>query len=122
MGDSILLWLIKYLCILYCCIDCDEIMLIHDCITSYKLKIFDYSLYYTHFSSGFQLEGPLSPAELVGILQRTLEEQGVAFGSAKAKQEEKIRADRRLREEQDAAYLAALQIDKVCISTVHILA
>ncbi|RZC10871.1 hypothetical protein D0Y65_011221 [Glycine soja] len=30
----------------------------------------------------------------------------------RAKQEEKIRADRRLREEQDAAYLAALQIDK----------
>ncbi|KAK7265661.1 hypothetical protein RJT34_33284 [Clitoria ternatea] len=59
-----------------------------------------------------QLEGPLSPAELVEILQRTLEEQGVAFGSAKAKREEKIRADRRLREEQDAAYLAALQIDK----------
>ncbi|KAK7330516.1 hypothetical protein VNO77_24711 [Canavalia gladiata] len=59
-----------------------------------------------------QLEGPVSPAELVEILQRTLEEQGVAFGSAKAKQEEKIRADRRLREEQDAAYLAALQIDK----------
>ncbi|TKY55232.1 Plant UBX domain-containing protein 10 [Spatholobus suberectus] len=59
-----------------------------------------------------QLEGPLSPAELVEILQRTLEEQGVAFGGAKAKQGEKIRADRRLREEQDAAYLAALQIDK----------
>lgn len=52
----------------------------------------------------------------MGILQRTLEEQGVAFGSAKAKQEEKIRADRRLREEQDAAYLAALQIDKVYTS------
>lgn len=48
------------------------------------------------------------------ILHRTLEEQGVAFGSAKAKQQEKIRADRRLREEQDAAYLAALQIDRVC--------
>jgi len=45
-----------------------------------------------------------------------LEEQGVAFGSDRAKQEEKIRADRRLREEQDAAYLAALQIDKVYIS------
>ncbi|KAK7291617.1 hypothetical protein RIF29_06910 [Crotalaria pallida] len=59
-----------------------------------------------------QLEGPISPAELVEILQRTLEEQGQAFGSAKAKQEEKIRADRRLREEQDAAYLASLQIDK----------
>ncbi|KAL2321799.1 hypothetical protein Fmac_026178 [Flemingia macrophylla] len=59
-----------------------------------------------------KLEGPLSPAELLEILQRTLEEQGVAFESAKAKQEEKIRTDRRLREEQDAAYLAALQIDK----------
>ncbi|PON72233.1 UBX domain-containing protein [Parasponia andersonii] len=58
-----------------------------------------------------QIEGPISPAELVEILQRTLEEQGLAFGSCKAKQEEKIRADRRLREEQDAAYLAALQID-----------
>lgn len=60
------------------------------------------------------MEGPISPAELVEILQRTMEEQGLAFGSARAKQEEKIRADRRLREEQDAAYLASLQIDKVC--------
>ncbi|OIW18335.1 hypothetical protein TanjilG_31475 [Lupinus angustifolius] len=58
------------------------------------------------------LEGPLSPAELVEILQRTLEEQGLAFGSAKAKHEEKIGADHRIREEQDAAYLASLQIDK----------
>lgn len=60
------------------------------------------------------MEGPISPAELVEILQRTMEEKGLAFGSARAKQEEKIRADRRLREEQDAAYLASLQIDKVC--------
>ncbi|KDP31063.1 hypothetical protein JCGZ_11439 [Jatropha curcas] len=70
-----------------------------------------------------QMEGPVSPAELVGILQRTMEEQGSAFGHArakpdeekiraKAKEEEKIKADRRLREEQDAAYLAALKIDK----------
>lgn len=59
-----------------------------------------------------QMEGPISPAELVEILQRTMEEKGLAFGSARAKQEEKIRADRRLREEQDAAYLASLQIDK----------
>lgn len=59
------------------------------------------------------MEGPISPAELVEILQRTMEEKGLAFGSARAKQEEKIRADRRLREEQDAAYLASLQIDKV---------
>lgn len=61
----------------------------------------------------FQIEGPLSAGELVEILQRTVEEQGLTFGSAKVKQDDKIRADRRLREEQDAAYLAALQIDKV---------
>lgn len=61
------------------------------------------------------MEGPVSPAELVEILQRTLEEQGLAFGSGRAKQEEKRRADRRLREEQDAAYLAALKIDQVQI-------
>lgn len=60
-----------------------------------------------------QLEGPLSPTELVEILQTTLEEQGLAFGSDKAKRDEKIRADRKLREEQDAAYLEALKIDKV---------
>ncbi|KAL1333932.1 hypothetical protein AAHE18_11G140200 [Arachis hypogaea] len=59
-----------------------------------------------------QLEGPLSAAELVEILQRTMEEQGLAFGSGKAKHESKILADRRLREEQDAAYFAALHIDK----------
>lgn len=61
------------------------------------------------------MEGPISPAELVEILQRTVEEQGLAFGSARAKLEEKMIADRRLREEQDAAYMASLQIDKVCI-------
>ncbi|KAG6584208.1 Plant UBX domain-containing protein 10 [Cucurbita argyrosperma subsp. argyrosperma] len=59
-----------------------------------------------------QLEGPVSPAELVEILQRTMEEQGSAFGSSKLKRDEKIRADRRLREEQDRAYHAALQEDK----------
>lgn len=59
------------------------------------------------------MEGPISPTELVGILQRTVEEQGSAFRSSKVKQAEAIIADRRLREEQDAAYLAALQLDKV---------
>lgn len=45
-----------------------------------------------------------------------MEEQGLAFGSSsRAVEEEKRRADRRLREEQDAAYLAALQIDEVCM-------
>lgn len=59
-----------------------------------------------------QIEGPVSPAELVEILQKTMEEQGLAFGSAHAKEEEKRRANQRLREEQDAAYFAALHIDQ----------
>ncbi|KAI4336188.1 hypothetical protein L6164_014744 [Bauhinia variegata] len=59
-----------------------------------------------------QIEGPVSPAELVAILHRTIEEQGVAFGSAQPKHKENIRADRQLREEQDAEYLVALQMDK----------
>ncbi|KAM7471284.1 hypothetical protein LguiA_009467 [Lonicera macranthoides] len=59
-----------------------------------------------------QVEGPVSPAELVEILQRTLEEQVLAFGHARPNDENKRREDRRLREEQDAAYLAALQIDQ----------
>ncbi|KAH6815757.1 hypothetical protein C2S51_020577 [Perilla frutescens var. frutescens] len=61
-----------------------------------------------------QMEGPVSPAELVEILHRTLEEQGLAFGSgsSRASLEEKRRADRLLKEEQDAAYLAALKIDQ----------
>ncbi|CAA2934247.1 plant UBX domain-containing 10-like [Olea europaea subsp. europaea] len=59
-----------------------------------------------------QMEGPVSPAELVGILQRTIEEQGLAFGSDRGKEDEKKNADRRLREEQNAAYLAALKIDQ----------
>ncbi|KAK4264362.1 hypothetical protein QN277_025553 [Acacia crassicarpa] len=59
-----------------------------------------------------QIEGPVSAAELVEVLQRTMEEQGLAFGSDRARQEEMLRADRRIREEQDAAYLASLRIDK----------
>lgn len=61
-----------------------------------------------------KIEGPVSPAELVEILQRTLEEQGAAFGSGRrANLEETRRRDRLLKEEQDAAYLAALKIDQV---------
>ncbi|KAK8693048.1 hypothetical protein V6N13_070647 [Hibiscus sabdariffa] len=82
-----------------------------------------------------QMEGPIDPAELVEILQRTIEEQGSAFGtsargreqehtnmSARINQDERIRtraeeeaklmADRRLRDEQDAAYFAALRRDQ----------
>ncbi|XP_058113106.1 plant UBX domain-containing protein 10-like [Magnolia sinica] len=58
-----------------------------------------------------QVEGPVSPAELVEILQLTLEEQTSAF-RAKAVEEERRRANRQLREEQNAAYHVALQIDR----------
>ncbi|KAK6920665.1 UBX domain [Dillenia turbinata] len=50
--------------------------------------------------------------QLVEILQRTVEEKGPAFGISRAKEEERIRTDHQLREEQDAAYLASLQLDK----------
>ncbi|KAK9036354.1 hypothetical protein V6N11_078359 [Hibiscus sabdariffa] len=89
-----------------------------------------------------QMEGPIDPAELVEILQRTIEEQGSAFGtsargreqehtnmSARINQDERIRtraeeeaklmADRRLRDEQDAAYFAALRRDQVCHTFGH---
>ncbi|XP_020595281.1 plant UBX domain-containing protein 10-like [Phalaenopsis equestris] len=59
-----------------------------------------------------QVEGTVSPEALVEILQRTLEEQGAAFRLSIVEEEEMIRANRELREEQDKSYLAALQKDK----------
>lgn len=57
----------------------------------------------------------MTPDELVEILQTTLEEHGSAFGNRREKEEEKKRADIRLRQEQDAAYSASLQADQVRI-------
>ncbi|XP_010533463.1 PREDICTED: plant UBX domain-containing protein 10-like [Tarenaya hassleriana] len=65
-----------------------------------------------YFAVVRQIEGPVSPEQLVEILQRTMEEQGLSFQFGKLKEQEKITQDRRLREEQDAAYLAAIQIDR----------
>ncbi|KAL9155632.1 hypothetical protein ABFS82_09G017200 [Erythranthe guttata] len=61
-----------------------------------------------------QIEGPVSPAELVEILQRTIEEQGVAFGSDDvAKHDETTSVDnQRLRDEQDVAYVTSLHVDQ----------
>lgn len=85
------------------------------------------------------MEGPIDPAELVEILQRTMEEQGSASGTAvrgreeehmrarikeeeriraRTREQEKLRADRQLREEQDAAYFVALQRDQVCAYSI----
>lgn len=58
------------------------------------------------------MEGPVSPAELVEILQRIIEEQGLASKTA-SRDRDMMKANRQLREEQDAAYFAALHLDKV---------
>ncbi|KAJ7534479.1 hypothetical protein O6H91_13G096400 [Diphasiastrum complanatum] len=58
-----------------------------------------------------QLEGLKSASELLAILQRVVEEQGSILVAARADQEERT-LNRRLREEQDVAYRAALQADQ----------
>uniref|UniRef100_A0A0D6QSY1 UBX domain-containing protein n=1 Tax=Araucaria cunninghamii TaxID=56994 RepID=A0A0D6QSY1_ARACU len=58
-----------------------------------------------------QVEGPKSPDEFVAILQRVVEESGSVLTAARLEEEER-RHNRRLREEQDAAYQAALEHDQ----------
>ncbi|KAL1542180.1 Plant UBX domain-containing protein 10 [Salvia divinorum] len=58
-----------------------------------------------------QVEGPKSPEELLAILQRVLEESAPVLVSARVEAEER-RTNIRLREEQDAAYQAALEADQ----------
>ncbi|KAL0417158.1 UNVERIFIED_CONTAM: Plant UBX domain-containing protein 10 [Sesamum latifolium] len=48
----------------------------------------------------------------LAVLQQDNGRTRAGIGSGRAKQEEKRQVDRRLREEQDAAYVAALQIDQ----------
>ena len=60
-----------------------------------------------------QIEGPQSPEEMINILQRVLEESAPVLVSARLDAEER-RNTVRLREEQDAAYRAALEADQVC--------
>lgn len=61
------------------------------------------------------MEGPRSVEELVNTLQRVVEEQGAVLVASRVEEEER-QLNRRLREEQDAAYQAALQADQVCYS------
>ncbi|XVF51244.1 hypothetical protein PTKIN_Ptkin04bG0169100 [Pterospermum kingtungense] len=58
-----------------------------------------------------QVEGPKSPAEMLTILQRVLEESAPVLVAARLDAEER-RNNMRLREEQDAAYRAALEADQ----------
>uniref|UniRef100_A0A0D9XEY4 UBX domain-containing protein n=1 Tax=Leersia perrieri TaxID=77586 RepID=A0A0D9XEY4_9ORYZ len=71
-----------------------------------------------------RIEGPVSPSELVEILQRTIDEQRAASGqswpdelaaavrASRAEEEERRRSALRLRQEQDAAYLESLRKDQ----------
>ncbi|KAL5068489.1 hypothetical protein RYX36_019376 [Vicia faba] len=58
-----------------------------------------------------QVEGPKSPEEMLVTLQRVLEESSPVLVAARLDAEER-RNNARLREEQDAAYRAALEADQ----------
>ncbi|XP_010541824.1 PREDICTED: plant UBX domain-containing protein 10-like [Tarenaya hassleriana] len=58
-----------------------------------------------------QVEGPKSAEEMLAILQRVLEDSSPVLVAARVEAEER-RNNMRLREEQDAAYRAALEADQ----------
>ncbi|PIN00070.1 putative regulator of the ubiquitin pathway (contains UAS and UBX domains) [Handroanthus impetiginosus] len=58
-----------------------------------------------------QAEGPKSPEEILMLLQKVLEESAPVLDSARLEAEERTNSIR-LREEQDAAYRAALEADQ----------
>ncbi|KAL6177816.1 hypothetical protein ACLB2K_049338 [Fragaria x ananassa] len=58
-----------------------------------------------------QVEGPRSPEEMLSVLNRVVEDSASVLGSARREAEERI-SNIRLREEQDAAYRAALEADQ----------
>lgn len=71
-----------------------------------------------------RVEGPVTPSELVEMLQRSIDEQRTAFRASaadehaaasrasRAEEEERRRSALRLRQEQDAAYLESLRKDQ----------
>jgi len=58
-----------------------------------------------------QVEGPKSPEEMLTMLQKVLEESAPVLVAARLDAEERL-TNTRLREEQDAAYRAALEADQ----------
>lgn len=71
-----------------------------------------YSLRFDLISILLQIEGPKTPAETLTLLQRVLEESAPVLVTARLDAEERSN-NMRLREEQDAAYTAALEADQV---------
>lgn len=72
--------------------------------------ILDLLIYLSHV---LQVEGPRSPEEMLSVLNRVVEESANVLVTARLDAEER-RNNIRLREEQDAAYRAALEADQVC--------
>lgn len=77
------------------------------------IKYSDYDAFMVNLFYVMQVEGPKSSEELLVTLQRVLEESSPVLVAARLDAEER-RNNMRLREEQDAAYRAALEADQVC--------
>lgn len=73
------------------------------------LHIVDLPLYHLYV---LQVEGPKSPEEMLTMLQKVLEDSAPVLVTARLEAEERL-TNTRLREEQDAAYRAALEADQV---------
>ena len=77
---------------------------------SYHLELI--SIAYVSYTHLPKVEGPKSPEEMITILQRVVEECATSLVAARIEAEERLN-NQRLREEQDAAYRAALEADQV---------
>lgn len=82
------------------------------------IKYSDYDAFIVNLVHVMQVEGPKSSEELLVTLQRVLEESSPVLVAARLDAEER-RNNMRLREEQDAAYRAALEADQVCCFAVY---
>lgn len=82
----------------------------HGSTLTFLLFVHIFFVYFLH--RALQIEGPRSPEQMLEILQRVVEESAPALVAARLEAEERRNAIR-LREEQDAAYRAALEADQV---------
>lgn len=78
----------------------------------YLIKQSDCDAFLVNLFYVIQVEGPKSPEEMLVTLQRVLDESSPVLVAARLDAEER-QNNLRLREEQDAAYRAALEADQV---------
>jgi hypothetical protein len=83
------------------------------CWVIMNLSLSPFSLnYFVKCVFVLKVEGPKSPEEMLNILQRVVEECAPTLVASRIEAEER-RNNQRLRDEQDAAYRAALEADQV---------